>query len=458
MKTKTKTLALVEIAIVLCSVFLVALPVIGVAADQNQTAQKVSASEVTAASEDDFLLEIYGNANEDDCIDMRDYTYTARIICWLEDETTLADANYDGRISVADMTQIGLIILGRESELTFVDATDDVVTVDKPVKRIAVGHSSIAQLLRVLDATDMIVITDMYTPGMGTKFFPEISQLPDFGCVFDPDYEAILSVNPDIFMGLMESGLTPPKEEYEEKLMGVTVISPITSCLRFETEKFIEEVTKLGYVLDKEKEAEEFIDWHIGYLNIIEDRIEKLSADEKPRTYIECCANYYMLGATYAKMFDLIGAINIAADAESGYIEDEWLIAQNPEIIMQLGGNMWMGYSCGYDEDDPTSISQKIKEIMGRLGWVGTTAVKEEKVYIVDMYCVWEAPNFIIGTAYIVKWFHPDLFEDLDPKAIHQEYLDRFQRIDYDLDEHGVFLYPPIEIDGDLAGIPDKWL
>ena len=74
----------VGIAIVLCSIFLVAtLP--GVAIDQKQETSKVSASEVTAASEDDFILEIYGNANEDDCIDMRDYTYTARIICWLEE-------------------------------------------------------------------------------------------------------------------------------------------------------------------------------------------------------------------------------------------------------------------------------------------------------------------------------------------------------------------------------------
>ncbi|MCK4736077.1 MAG: hypothetical protein KAT65_26720, partial [Methanophagales archaeon] len=81
MKTKNKMLAMLEIAIVLCSVFLVALPCI--AADQKQETQKVSASEVTTtASEDDFVLEIYGNANEDECIDMRDYTYAARIICW----------------------------------------------------------------------------------------------------------------------------------------------------------------------------------------------------------------------------------------------------------------------------------------------------------------------------------------------------------------------------------------
>jgi hypothetical protein len=75
MKTKTKTLALLGIAIVLCSVFLVAtLPAIAA----EQTTQKVSAtaSIITTASEDDYVLDIYGNANEDDTIDMGDVVYT----------------------------------------------------------------------------------------------------------------------------------------------------------------------------------------------------------------------------------------------------------------------------------------------------------------------------------------------------------------------------------------------
>jgi len=37
-----------------------------------------------AGAGDDFVLGIYGNANEDDTIDMRDFTYTARIICWTQ--------------------------------------------------------------------------------------------------------------------------------------------------------------------------------------------------------------------------------------------------------------------------------------------------------------------------------------------------------------------------------------
>jgi hypothetical protein len=113
MKTRTKTLAVVKIAIVLCSVFLVAIP--GIAADQTQ---KVSTSEVTTASEGDFVLGIYGNANEDGTIDMRDTTYIKLVIFGKKPKTDLTDANYDGKVSMLDVGQTKLIILGMEKQLT----------------------------------------------------------------------------------------------------------------------------------------------------------------------------------------------------------------------------------------------------------------------------------------------------------------------------------------------------
>ena len=41
----------------------------------------------------------------------------------------------------------------------------------------------------------------------------------------------------------------------------------------------------------------------------------------------------------------------------------------------------------------------------------------------------------------MAKWFYPELFEDLNPEEIHQEYIDDFCGIDYDVSEHGVFVY-----------------
>ena len=56
---------------------------------------------------------IYGNANEDEILDMRDVTYLKQVIFGKEPETTLTDANYDGKISMLDIGQTKLIILGK---------------------------------------------------------------------------------------------------------------------------------------------------------------------------------------------------------------------------------------------------------------------------------------------------------------------------------------------------------
>jgi iron complex transport system substrate-binding protein len=42
----------------------------------------------------------------------------------------------------------------------------------------------------------------------------------------------------------------------------------------------------------------------------------------------------------------------------------------------------------------------------------------------------------------------------MNPQTIHQEYVSRFLRLDYDLDEEGVFLYPTVSINGDTVGTP----
>jgi len=80
---------------------------------------------------------------------------------------------------------------------------------------------------------------------------------------------------------------------------------------------------------------------------------------------------------------------------------------------------------------------------MSRAGWEGLTAVSDNRFYLIDMDLVGSTANFV-GATYMAKWLYPDQFEDLDPKAFHQEYLTRFQRLDYDLDGNGVFVCPEV--------------
>jgi iron complex transport system substrate-binding protein len=79
--------------------------------------------------------------------------------------------------------------------------------------------------------------------------------------------------------------------------------------------------------------------------------------------------------------------------------------------------------------------------ILNRPELANITAVKDGKVYCFSTD-ISTGLSYWIGILYMAKILHPDIFSDLDPVAIHQEYLTRFQKLDFDLDQHGVFFYP----------------
>jgi iron complex transport system substrate-binding protein len=100
---------------------------------------------------------IYGNANEDDVLDMRDVTYIKLVIFGKKPATTFADANYDGKISMLDIGQTKLIILGKEKELTLVDQADRTVTVPMPIERVIDLDIEHARIMVALDVADKLV-------------------------------------------------------------------------------------------------------------------------------------------------------------------------------------------------------------------------------------------------------------------------------------------------------------
>jgi len=138
-------------------------------------------------------------------------------------------------------------------------------------------------------------------------------------------------------------------------------------------------------------------------------------------------------------------------------VDPEWVIEQNPDIIIiasnlieSEGGSSF----AGYDLDDPSQMAREREDFLSRPELAEVNAVKNGRVYMMEYKLFSYSQSMIIGAVYLAKWIYPDL--DLNPEEIHQEYLSRFQHLDYDLNEHGVFAFPPIEVDGGLAGIPDR--
>jgi iron complex transport system substrate-binding protein len=452
MKTKTKIVVLAEIAIVLCSMFLVALPAIA-AQEQNQEMQEVSASEVTTASEDDsHPLGVYGNGNEDDTIDMGDVVYTKLAIFGKKPKTELCDAKYDGRINVLDVIQTKLIILGKEKELTVIDSADRIVTVSKPVERIVPFIPAEYETLRSLKVpTDRIVSITSGWYWADSVLFPELSEIPRVGKKTDPDIEAILNLQPDVLLLPLSMGNFDRPLIIISKLEDVELTVLAFSCysygdLAYDPRFFYPgEVRKLGYIFDKEVEAEEFIDWYESIVNTIDERVEGIPEEDKPKVYFEH-NGAYRSRASYPFLIRCAGGIDIFEEHPGRKFDPEAVIAGDPEIIIKLARSDTCGYSM--DANDIAKIQEVRDEVMSRPELQREPAVINERVYVwgstinMDSASPNGARKQFLLPLYWAKWFHPELFKDLDQKAIHQEYLTRFQGLDIDLDKQGVFAYP----------------
>ena len=449
MKTKNKMIAMVEIAIVLCSLFLVAtLPAI--AAEQNL--QKAS----TTASEDDYVLDIYGNANEDDTIDMGDVVYIKLAIFGKKDKTELCDAKYDGRINVLDVIQTKLIILGKEKQLTFVDTAEKIVTVKKPIERVAVFLPSQLETLRSLNAADTIVGLAVAKTGKHVKlwdpvFTPEVYELPSFGFKRTPDYEALLKLDPDA--AFLFSSRPPTYGDTFMNTVRETLksLNPDIAVFGFGCDNYsyyAEEVRMLGYIFDKRNEAEEFIEFHENVLNSVKETVKNIPEEDKPKVYFETFGPYSIRHPHVAHVAYTGGKDIFSYGYDFPYsgppqVDPEAVIDRDPDIILRMNGDH--GY--GLDAGDIAGLKEIRDEIINRPELQEVPAVKNERVCILSndfqhVHCGYNGARNFIQIAYMAKVFHPELFKDMDPKAIHQEYLTEFQGLDIDLDKQGVFWYP----------------
>jgi len=391
------------------------------------------------AAASDHTLGVFGNANEDDTINMQDVTYTELIILEYKDATKLADAKYDNRINMQDVTQIELVILGKEKELTVLDSTDRTVTVKMPVERVIPLHMRHAGTVCVLGADDAVVGVDSTVISRG-RLFPELSTLPSIGTVRAPDLEQILMLDPDLVITFTNF---PDPTTLEDKLPDTV---PVVHMDLSRVDSLPGEVAMLGYVLGSGEVAEDYLAWYEGYVNMVKERVADIADEDKVTVFMErekttggdsLVRWAYASETGYTDLCTVAGGINIAEEhiEYHGDVEVEWVIEQNPKVITGLS------YNGGYEIDDDTAMREYYEEIKNLPGFENIMAAQKDRVHIIsgDFSIGAQLPIGIVTTA---KWLYPDRFDDLDPDEIHEEFLTEFMRIEYNLDEWGVFVYP----------------
>ncbi|OPY37802.1 MAG: Periplasmic binding protein [Methanoregula sp. PtaU1.Bin051] len=320
------------------------------------------------------------------------------------------------------------------------DSANTTITIIRPLKNIVAVNS---MPLGVLDAGDCITSVSSVVPE-GATLAPWLAEKTDVGGGQNgPDFEKILSLHPDAILTYTQFG--QGREFYEDRLPdGVPVIR--LDFIRPST--LATEMKKLGYLLNRTDRSSAYVSWHDGIINEINRRLDTIPQGEKARVFIDVWSNTFTgTGNERRTVSDSMyysrsycsdnGGINIAADLQNpqGTVDIEWIAQQDPEIIL---GSAYHG---GYAAENSGDLKSQYDELSGLPALKEVQAVKNKRIYILSF-------RYVMGLSYpaaraqAVQWIYPDLFADMNPDAIHQEYVDMFYNVSYDVTRNGAFHYP----------------
>ena len=311
------------------------------------------------------------------------------------------------------------------ASLTVKDSLGRSVEIALPVQRIVCLNSDTLEVMRTLKAEDRIVgvFSEMVRE---SEFWGGLTGRPKVGSWRDPDIEAIAALKPDLVIAyswnpgsLLERQMAP----FDIQVLRLDL---------YKAASLEKEVQVLGRLLQREKEAARFCDWHRQRLGAIRERIAGIS--RRPAVYLESYSDYHAAGPNSGghEMCVAAGGRNITADLAIPYprVTAEWVVSQNPEVIVKAAS-----YGNGYSLKNAAPFNRRREALLQRPAWGHITAVASGNVHVMDS-SIWTGPRAVVGITYLAQWFYPGLFADLDPEAVHKEYLETFQGIAH----HGVFV------------------
>jgi iron complex transport system substrate-binding protein len=308
--------------------------------------------------------------------------------------------------------------------VTIVDVTGAKVNVTLPVEKIVSLNPGLTEIICALGCEDRIVGRDE-----NSVFPASVSEKTVVGQnSYDPNLEVLLEMEPDVIVAdSMLSYNTEALDKIATAGLPLVIEEPSNvSRLKTVTSNF-------GLIFGKEEKAEEINDYITSYENLVNERVQDLASSEKPTVYIE----WYQTWQTFTgdsvanEIIVDAGGVNIAAEitTTAPVLSPEYVVEKNPDIILRMISGDLIGNATGFEATH--------SELMNRAGLDEVTAIKDGKVYVYDPIVV-EGIRYPVGLLYWAKWFHPSLFEDVDPAAVHAELLQQF----FDVTLEGVHTYP----------------
>ncbi len=297
--------------------------------------------------------------------------------------------------------------LSSAKEIEITDYAERKVYLKKPAERIIVMADNSFVVVKQLKAIDKVIALDSKTKGyfdlfLVSKTNPDIANLPAVGKTKNPNYELIISLQPDL---ILFKGNKSAADTLQDKT-GIPVAS-IISKNGYDFEIY----NVIGKLLGKEKEAQKVIKELKSKKDFLEDKLGKIKKSDKKSAYIvvQNSKNNLFKTQKNSMALDLASVENVAANASK---VDEWGFAEisQEEFINWEPDFIYLDY--------PTSSSSISRQTLINDESFGfSTAVTSNSIYYTHSFSVPKDYVYVIAEAYYyARNAYPDLISENEYK------------------------------------------
>jgi len=322
---------------------------------------------------------------------------------------------------------------GAKETVEIVDSAGRLIEIPYQPKTVVL-HGDAAELMKAIGVDLNLIVGVSKYMAQDTWLFPVLSKKEVVGSCFSPNYEKIIELQPDIVIAYQR---WPGVEELEQHLKPAGIEPVIIDG--YKPDKFRSEIMVLGRIYGREEEARKLWEFWEGYLNMLENRVGKLGPEEIPDVYFESWTTWKTTTAAnqgwWNRGIEIGGGNNIAALlSSSAYVtvDPEWVVEKNPDVIVKVA-------SYSRSKDNEFCLRETRERILARDELQTVKAVKSGAVYAVDPDIA-TGPKGIIGALWYAKFFHPELFENLNPTEVQRCYFENFLNVRYS--ENWCWVYP----------------
>lgn len=339
--------------------------------------------------------------------------------------------------------------------VTVTDIAGRQVMVNVPVRRMLLGEgrqlyliASLAPdnpLAHIAAWRDDLIEADPATYAQYLEAFPDLAKLPLFKGQEDSliEIESAIIQKPDVVLLNLEAMRANEDAKYVEKLAALDIPVLYVDFRHHPLENTEPTIRLLGKIMGREERAEEIIAFRHEAMARVTDVLAE-NRPEPPRVFVEriggyaedCCLTFGP--ENFGKFVELAGGHNIGSDiipSTFGQLDPEQVIVADPEHVVVTSAD-WEAYVPG-GHWIPLGPGADFKTAQRKLEWFTTrnayTGIAAQRTR--NFHGIWHqfynSPYEFVAVQQLAKWFHPDLFADLDPDATFAEYHRRFLPIDY---------------------------